>query len=68
MLSLFLDNDDRNTLDKEKKNLSHKQVQTVKKSVNLLRVRRIQTGSGSHPASYPMGTRGYFPGGKAAGA
>jgi hypothetical protein len=22
----------------------------------------------AHPASYPMGTRGYFPGGKAAGA
>jgi len=27
-----------------------------------------QTGSGAHPASYPMETRGYFPGGKAAGA
>jgi len=26
-----------------------------------------QTGSGSHPASYPMGNRGSFPGGKAAG-
>jgi len=26
----------------------------------------IQTGSGAHPASYPMGTSGYFPGGKAA--
>jgi hypothetical protein len=25
----------------------------------------IQTGSGAHPASYPMGTRGSFPGGKA---
>jgi len=29
---------------------------------------RIQNGSGSHLASYPMGTRGSFPGGKAAGA
>jgi hypothetical protein len=29
---------------------------------------RIQTGSGAHPDSYPMGTRGSFPGGKAAGA
>jgi hypothetical protein len=29
---------------------------------------RIQNGSGAHPASYPMGIRGYFPGGKAAGA
>jgi hypothetical protein len=28
---------------------------------------RVQNGSGTHPASYPMGTRGYFPGGKAAG-
>jgi hypothetical protein len=24
-----------------------------------------QTGSGAHPASYPMGTGGSFPGGKA---
>jgi hypothetical protein len=29
---------------------------------------RIQNGSGAHPASYPMGTRGSFPGAKAAGA
>jgi hypothetical protein len=29
---------------------------------------RIQTGSGAHPAPYPMGTRSSFPGGKAAGA
>jgi hypothetical protein len=28
---------------------------------------RVQTGSVAHPASYPMGTRGCFPGGKAAG-
>jgi hypothetical protein len=28
----------------------------------------VQTGSGSHPASYPVGTGGSFPGGKAAGA
>jgi hypothetical protein len=25
------------------------------------------TGSGAHPTSYPMGTSGCFPGGKAAG-
>jgi hypothetical protein len=25
----------------------------------------VQTGSGVHPASYPMGTGGPFPGGKA---
>jgi hypothetical protein len=28
---------------------------------------RDQNGSGAHPASYPMGTRGSFLGGKAAG-
>jgi hypothetical protein len=27
----------------------------------------VQTGSGAYPASYPMGTGGPFPGGKAAG-
>jgi hypothetical protein len=25
----------------------------------------VKTGSGAHPASYPMGTGGSFPGGKA---
>jgi hypothetical protein len=29
---------------------------------------RVQTVSGAHPASYPMGTKGSFPGGKAAWA
>jgi hypothetical protein len=28
---------------------------------------RVQNGSGAHTASYPMGTRGSFRGGKAAG-
>jgi hypothetical protein len=28
----------------------------------------VQYGSGAYPASYPMGTRGSFPGGKAAEA
>jgi len=28
----------------------------------------VQNGSGAHPGSYPMGTRGFFPGGKGAGA
>jgi hypothetical protein len=27
----------------------------------------VQNGSGAHPASYPMGARDAFPGGKAAG-
>jgi hypothetical protein len=29
---------------------------------------RVQNGSGAHPASYPVGTTGSFPRGKAAGA
>jgi hypothetical protein len=29
---------------------------------------RVQNDSGAHPASYPMGTGGSFPGGKAVGA
>jgi hypothetical protein len=29
---------------------------------------RVQNGSGAHPASYPTGIRGSFPGGKAGGA
>jgi hypothetical protein len=29
---------------------------------------RVQNGSGAHSASHPIGTRGSFPGGKAAGA
>jgi hypothetical protein len=29
---------------------------------------RVQNGFGAHPASYAMGTKGSFPGGKAAGA
>jgi hypothetical protein len=29
---------------------------------------RVQNGSGAHPASYPIGTRGSFSGGKAAGS
>jgi hypothetical protein len=28
---------------------------------------RVQNGSGAYPTSYPMGTRGSFPGGKTAG-
>jgi hypothetical protein len=28
----------------------------------------VQNGSGAHPASYPKGTRGFFPGGKVARA
>jgi len=33
-----------------------------------LRHRCVQNCSGAHPASYPLGTRGRFPGGKAAGS
>jgi hypothetical protein len=34
---------------------------------NLSLRHRVQNGSGAHPTSYPMGTRGSFPGDKAAG-
>jgi hypothetical protein len=33
---------------------------------NFCLYHRVQNGSGAHSASYPMGTRGSFPGGKAA--
>jgi hypothetical protein len=29
---------------------------------------RVKTGYGVHPASYPIGTSGFFPGDKASGA
>jgi hypothetical protein len=32
------------------------------------RQHHVQNGSGAHPASYPVGTGGSFPGDKAAGA
>jgi hypothetical protein len=35
---------------------------------NLSLHHRVQNGSGVHPASYPMGTKGSFPGGKSGGA
>jgi hypothetical protein len=35
---------------------------------NLSLHHRVQNGSGAHPASYLMGTKGSFLGGKAAGA
>jgi hypothetical protein len=36
-------------------------------AVNFFLHHRVQNGSGAHAASYPMGTGGSFPGGKAAG-
>jgi hypothetical protein len=41
---------------------------THKIAIQLHLVHRVQNGSGAHPASYPMGTRGSFLGGKATGA
>jgi hypothetical protein len=35
--------------------------------VNFSLHHRVQTGSVAHPASYPIGIRGSFPEGKAAG-
>jgi len=35
---------------------------------SVFSLQRVQTGSGAHPASYPVGTRSSFSGSKAAGA
>jgi len=35
---------------------------------NFSPIHRVQTSTGSHPASYPMGTGGSYLGGKATGA
>jgi len=44
-------------------------VLAVFKTIYILHIIiKIQAGSGAHPASYPVGIRGSFPGGKAAGA
>jgi hypothetical protein len=43
-------------------------VQVPAEAENFSFHHRVQTGSGTRPASYPMGTRGSFPGAKAAGA
>jgi len=37
-------------------------------SGNFFLHHRVQNGSVAHPASYPMGAGGSFPGGKVAGA
>jgi hypothetical protein len=39
-----------------------------RKDQEFSRLQSVHTGSGAHPTSYPMGTGGSFPGGKAAGA
>jgi hypothetical protein len=39
---------------------------TIAGSGSFLLHHRVQTGSGAHPASYPMGTRGSFPPGREA--
>jgi hypothetical protein len=43
-------------------------VRVPEEAGNFFLHHRIQNGSGAHTASYPMGTGGAFPGGKAAGA
>jgi hypothetical protein len=43
-------------------------LQTVRFDEGIVTNHHVQNGSGAHPASYTMGTRGSFPGGKAAGA
>jgi hypothetical protein len=43
-------------------------VQLLAGAGNFSLHHHVQNGSGAHPASYPMGTRGFFPGHKAVGA
>jgi hypothetical protein len=43
-------------------------VQVLARAGNFSLHHHVQTGSGAHPASYPMDTRGSFPGGKVARA
>jgi hypothetical protein len=43
-------------------------VRVPARAGNFFLHHRVQTGSGSQPAPYPIGARGSFPGGKAAGA
>jgi hypothetical protein len=43
-------------------------VRFLAEAGNFSRYHRVQNGSAAHPASYPMGTKCSFPGGKAAGA
>jgi hypothetical protein len=43
-------------------------VRVPAEAANFSLHHRVQTGSGAHPTSYPMGTRVSFPGGKAVGA
>jgi hypothetical protein len=39
----------------------------TQQGIDFSLLHNVQTGSGAHPASYPVGTAAYFPGGKAAG-
>jgi hypothetical protein len=48
--------------------MSQKREQAPKCRSNEEEKNVVQTVSGPHPASYPMGTGDYFPGGKAAEA
>jgi hypothetical protein len=43
-------------------------VRFLARAGNVSLQHHVQTGGGAHPASYPVGTRGSFPGDKAAGA
>jgi len=43
-------------------------VRVLAETGNLSLHHHVQNGSGAQPASYSMGTRGSYPGGKAAGA
>jgi hypothetical protein len=44
-------------------NLSFLFIIITRRPGNFSLHHRVQNGSGAHPASYPMGTKGSFPGG-----
>jgi hypothetical protein len=43
------------------------QVRFPARETDFCVLRSVQTGSGTHLTSYPMGTKGFSPGGKVAG-
>jgi len=65
--SFFFISEDDVMLKSELDNIKNSAYLWLSSVKNFSPHHRVQTGSESHPASYPMFTRGSFPGGKAAG-
>jgi len=52
----------------EQNNVRHDLVSVPGRGKDFFPHHPVQTGSGTHPLSFPQGTGGFFSGGKAAGA